>query len=224
MSPLSVWNPRPFASNRKDLIPLASRMRGSACALALTGSAIQAFGLANIHAFADVTEGGVLGMTLLLEHWLHWSPALSSLLLNGLCYWLGWRALGKDFLLYSLLAGGGFSVFYALFEPFAPLLPWLMATPLRAAIFGAIFVGVGAGLAVRAGGAPGGDDALAMAIARRTGWPIQWAYLLTDLVVLALSLSYIPARRMIYSLLTVVLSGQIIGLVERFGRKPSPSA
>ena len=96
-----------------------------------------------------------------------------------------------------------------------------MATPLRAAVFGALFVGAGAGLAVRAGGAPGGDDALAMALARRTGWPIQWAYLLTDLVVLALSLSYIPAQRMVYSLLTVVLSGQIIGLVERFGGKRS---
>ena len=50
---------------------MVSRSRGSACVLALAGSAIQAFGLANIHAFADVTEGGVLGMTLLLEHWLH---------------------------------------------------------------------------------------------------------------------------------------------------------
>lgn len=198
---------------------MSSRIHGPSCALALAGSAIQAFGLANIHAFADVTEGGVLGMTLLLEHWLHLSPALTSLVLNGLCYWLGWRALGKDFLIYSLLAGGGFSVFYAFFEPFAPLVPWLMATPLRAAIFGAAFVGVGAGLAVRAGGAPGGDDALAMAISRKTGWPIQWAYLLTDLVVLALSLSYIPARRMIYSLLTVLLSGQIIGLVEHIGKR-----
>ena len=37
-------------------------------ALALTGAFIQAVGLCNIHAFADVTEGGVLGATLLIEH------------------------------------------------------------------------------------------------------------------------------------------------------------
>ena len=44
---------------------------------------------------------------------------------------------------------------------------------------------------------------------------IQWAYLSTDLVVLGLSLTYIPLRRIGYSLLTVLISGQLIGLVQR---------
>ena len=48
---------------------------------------------------------------------------------------------------------------------------------------------------MRAGGASGGDDALAMCIAHVTGMGIQWAYLSTDLVVLGLSLTYIPLRR-----------------------------
>ena len=34
------------------------------CFLALAGSAILAFGLYNVHSFSNVTEGGVLGMTL----------------------------------------------------------------------------------------------------------------------------------------------------------------
>ena len=34
------------------------------CVLALAGSAILAFGLYNVHSFSNVTEGGVLGMTL----------------------------------------------------------------------------------------------------------------------------------------------------------------
>ena len=38
---------------------------------------------------------------------------------------------------------------------------------------------------------------------------------LRDLVVLALSLSYIPVRQIAYSLLTVFLSGQLIGLVQK---------
>ena len=56
--------------------------------LALLGAFIQAMGLCNIHAFADVTEGGVLGATLLIEHWFLVSPALSALVLNALCYLL----------------------------------------------------------------------------------------------------------------------------------------
>ena len=44
-------------------------------------------------------------------------------------------------------------------------------------------MGIGVGLSVRAGGAPGGDDALAMSMSAVTHWDIQWAYLITDLVV-----------------------------------------
>ena len=181
----------------------------------LLGSAILAFGLYQVHAFAGVTEGGVLGLTLLAHHWLGLSPAVSGLVMNIACYLLGWRVLGLGFILYSAVAGGGFSLFYALFEQFDPFWPDLGQYPLLAAVLGALFVGVGVGLCVRAGGAPGGDDALAMSLAKITGWEIRWLYLASDLIVLALSLSYIPARRLLYSLLTVVLSGQLIGLLQK---------
>lgn len=187
--------------------------------LALLGAFIQAMGLSNIHAFAEVTEGGVLGATLLLEHWFAISPALSALVLNAACYLFGWRTLGKGFLGYSILCGVAYSVFYAVIAPFAPLWPGLVASPLWSAIVGAVFIGVGAGLCVRVGGAPGGDDALAMALARLTKLDIQWIYLLTDLAVLGLSVTYIPLVRIGYSLLTVILSGQIIGLMQKLSAK-----
>ena len=187
--------------------------------LALLGAFIQALGLCNIHAFAAVTEGGVLGATLLLEHWFAISPALSALLLNALCYLFGWRTLGKDFLIYSALCSGAYSLFYALLAPFAPLWPGLTASPFWSAIVGALFIGVGAGLGVRAGGATCGDDALAMSLSRLTKLDIQWLYLITDGLVLGLSLTYLPLEKLGWSLLTVVLSGQIIGWMQKIGRK-----
>ena len=196
-----------------------SRLSVKNCFLALLGAAIQAVGVCNIHAYSGVTEGGVLGATLLIQHWLHISPAVSSLVLNAACYLLGWRTLGREFIWYSILAGGGFSVFYALCEPFAPLWPALVTSPLLCAVIGAVFVGVGAGLSVRAGGAPGGDDALAMSLSRILKWDIQWVYLFSDLVVLALSATYIPWQKLGCSLLTVLLSGQIIGWVQKIGRR-----
>ncbi len=183
--------------------------------LALAGAFIQAVGLCNIHAFADVTEGGVLGATLLIEHWFAISPALSALVLNGLCFLFGWKTLGKKFLLYSAICSGAYSLFYALLEPFAPLFPALIASPFLAAVVGALFIGVGAGLGVRAGGATCGDDALAMALSRLTKIDIQWIYLLTDGLVLGLSITYIPLAKLGWSLLTVVLSGQIIGWIQK---------
>ena len=133
------------------------RLKIRSCLLALGGSAILAFGLYHIHSFAEVTEGGVLGLTLLLQYWLGLSPAVSGLILNAACYLLGWRTLGREFIGYSIIAGGGFSLFYAVFEQFPPIYPQIADYPLIAAVLGAVFVGVGVGLAVRAGGAPGGD-------------------------------------------------------------------
>ena len=184
------------------------------CLVAIFSSAFQAFGMYNIHALADITEGGVLGATLLAQHWLGISPAISGAVLNALCYFLGWRTLGKTFLAYSLLAAGGFSVTYAICEAFPPLYPAIARMPLLSALLGALFIGIGAGTCVRAGGATCGDDALAMSLSHITKIPIQWIYLVSDLTVLLLSLSYIPFRRISYSLLTVVLSGQIIGWIQ----------
>lgn len=185
------------------------------CLLNLIGSAILAFGLYHIHSFAGVTEGGILGATLLLQYWFDISPAWSSLVMNAVSYTIGWRVLGRDFIFYSAVAGGAFSLVYAVCEQFPPLWPDITSHPLAAALAGALFVGVGIGLCVRAGGAPGGDDALAMVASHLTGWNIKWPYLFMDMIVLLLSLSYIPLERMGWSLLTVVLSGQIIGLFQK---------
>lgn len=194
-------------------------IRISSCLTALLGSAILAFGLYNVHSFSGVTEGGVLGLTLLLQHWLSVSPALTGALLNIACYLLGWKLLGREFIIYSAVSAGGFSAVYWICEQFPPLWPGLYEMPLLAAVVGALFVGCGCGLCVRIGGAPSGDDALAMSLSRLTGARIQWIYLASDLLVLGLSVTYIPLSRLGWSLLTVILSGQLVGLIERIGKQ-----
>lgn len=185
------------------------------CIIALLSSALLAFGLYNVHSLSGVTEGGILGLTLLLQHWFDISPAVSGLILNLICYGIGWKLMGKEFMIYSLVSAASFSVSYKILEQFPPLWPQLAEMPLPAAILGAAFVGISVGICVRAGGAPGGDDSLAMSLSKAAHIDIQWAYLIFDLIVLFLSLSYIPLQRIAYSLLTVVLSGQLVGIVQR---------
>lgn len=182
--------------------------------MVLLGSAVQAFGLYNIHAVSGVTEGGILGLTLLLWQWFEISPAISSIIINGLCYLLGFFVLGGSFILLSAAAGIGFSLIYGILELWPPIYPAIADMPFAAAVLGAVFIGVGVGLCVRVGAAPGGDDALAMSVNKLTGLRLKWFYLISDSIVLALSLSYIPLGRIMWSLLTVVLSGQIIDIIS----------
>ena len=181
------------------------------------GACILSFGLYNIHERTGVTEGGVLGMTLLLQHWFGLSPAITSPVMDIACYLLAWHFLGNAFAKYAVAASLAFAASHALWEQFPPLLPDLSAFPLAAAILGALFVGLGVGLVVRIGGACGGDDALALTIAHVSRWPISRCYLFTDLAVLLLSLTYIPFARIVYSLVTVTISSVVIGRVQRLG-------
>lgn len=186
----------------------------------ITGSLILSFGLYHIHDQSGITEGGVLGLILLLNHWFGISPAFITLILDGCCYILGYKFFGKDFLKISAVATICLTFWLRVWE----LLPYrfadLSGRPILAAIAGGLCVGVGVGLIVRQGGSSGGDDVIALAISQITGCRISRAYLVTDLSVLILSLTYISLGRIIYSLITVAISSFVIDIIKDWGERP----
>lgn len=191
------------------------KLSAERCILALLGSVILSFGIYNVHSLSGVTEGGALGLTLLFDNWWGISPAVTGAVINIICYAVGIRTFGREFIFYSLISTLGFSGSYAVFERFPRVYPEIAEMPLLAALIGAVFVGIGVGLAVRAGGAPTGDDSLAMSLSKILKVNITLVYLVTDITVLALSLTYIPLGKIFYSLITVVISGQIVGLIQK---------
>lgn len=186
--------------------------------LIVAGAAIVSFGLYNVHQRSGITEGGVLGTVLLLHHWFGWPASVITPVLDISCYLLALKILGPDFIKWSVASTLCVSGFFRLWETWPPFLPDLSGQPLLAAVLGALFVGVGVGLIVRQGGSSGGDDALALSIAKAVKCRISYAYLFTDLTVLTLSLSYIPFKRIAYSLITVTLSSWIIDCFQK-GKK-----
>ena len=181
------------------------------------GTAITTFGIYNVHRQADITEGGILGLILLFNFWLGMSSSILSPLLDTLSYALGFKYLGKEFLKTSIFATICMAGFFRLWELFPPVLPSLAEYPLTAALVGGCFIGTGCGLVVRQGASCTGDDALALVISKITGCRISRAYLLTDVTVLVFSLSYIPAKRIVYSLITVTVSSFLIDFIQNFG-------
>ena len=87
---------RRFLQDLHRLFPLRKVL------IILAGSAILSFGIYNIHRQTGITEGGVLGMLLLLNHWAGFPPSILSPILDAACYALGFRFLGKDFLKTSI--------------------------------------------------------------------------------------------------------------------------
>ena len=180
----------------------------------LIGSAILSFGIHNIHQRTGVTEGGIIGLMLLVENWLGISPAYITPVLDVACYLMAFKFLGGQFIKISAIATFFVSVFYIIWELFPPMLPDLSNMPIIAALLGAVFVGIGVGLVVRFGGSSSGDDALALTISKVAKIRLSWAYLFTDITVLALSLTYIPIKNIFYSVITVTLSSVIIDIVK----------
>ena len=189
--------------------------------LILLGAMICSFGIHNIHQRTDITEGGIIGLMLLIEHWLKISPAYITPVLDIVCYLLAFRFLGANFIKISVISTSCISLFYKLWEQFPPMLPDLSSHPLVAAICGGVFVGIGVGLIVRQGGSSGGDDALALIIAHVTGWRLSRCYLFTDLTVLLLSLSYIPVSNIGFSLISVTISSLLVDWVKEYRVQPA---
>ncbi|MDD3173188.1 MAG: YitT family protein [Herbinix sp.] len=183
------------------------------------GVAICSFGVYNIHLQTNITEGGLLGLNLLLNYWSGISVSILSPLLDILAYALTFKYLGKDFLKFSIVATLCLAGFFRLWEQFPPILPNLSAYPLVAAIAGGLFIGIGVGLIIKQGISASGDDALAMAISKIKHCRISHVYLFTDITVLVLSLTYIPLRRIGFSLVTVIISSLLIEFIQNIGRK-----
>lgn len=187
--------------------------------LILIGSTILAFGVYNFYYLNSITEGGVLGIILLLKNIFGFDVSVAGAILDIALLIMGFKMFGKKFFVYSVGASVGFSVLYDIFETVGPLVPQMgMFT---SAVLGGLSVGIGCGIMMRVGCASGGDDALAMIISKVTSLKLSTVYLITDGVVLLLSVSYIPAVQLVYSIVAVLISGKTIDFIYGLGRNRS---
>ena len=184
--------------------------------LILIGSTILAFGVYNFYYLNSITEGGVLGIILLLKNIFGFDISIAGAILDIALLTMGFKIFGKKFFIYSVGASIGFSVLYDIFETVGPLVPQMgMFT---SAVLGGLSVGIGCGIMMRVGCASGGDDALAMIISKVTSLKLSTVYLITDGIVLLLSVSYIPAVQLVYSIVAVLISGKTIDFIYGLGR------
>ena len=112
----------------------------------ILGAAICTFGVHNIHQRVEITEGGIIGLMLLIEHWLGIPSAVITPVLDIICYAMAFRLFGGKFIVISMISTLSVSAFYEIWELLPPMLPDLSSMPVAAAIAGGLFVGIGTGL------------------------------------------------------------------------------
>ncbi|MDU7967620.1 MAG: YitT family protein, partial [Paeniclostridium sordellii] len=84
--------------------------------LVVLGASILAFGSYNFNYQNNITEGGVLGLLLLIKNVLNISPSITSLIIDVSLFIIGTKFFGKKFLIYSILSTVTFSNTYKLCE------------------------------------------------------------------------------------------------------------
>ena len=183
--------------------------------LIIIGASILSFGSYNFNYQNNVTEGGVLGLLLLMQQIFNISPSITSVIIDFSLFSIGTKFFGKRFLLYSVLSTITFSTTYKIWESVGFLIPSFTNNMLIASILAGIGVGVGVGLVVRGGGASGGDDVIALLGNKLLKLKVNHVYLVTDAIVLLMSLVYLDIKQVFFSIIAVTISGKIISIIYK---------
>jgi uncharacterized membrane-anchored protein YitT (DUF2179 family) len=186
--------------------------------LLAAGTALYAFGLQYFIIPNMLMEGGVTGVAVLLNYALDLPVYLTSLIINLPLFFLGWRQLGKQAMI-NTLAG---TLLLSLFLWVAEILVdrgWLKPFTsdndfILVVLYAGVTLGTGLGLVFRAGGTTGGVDIIARIVHRLRGWSMGQIILTLDVLILGISLLFIPKEKVLYTLVSVFIASKIIDFIQ----------
>lgn len=184
----------------------------------LIGTAVYAFGLHYFVIPNQLMEGGVTGIAVLLNYAAGWPLSISTLVLNVPLFLLGWKALGRGQMMYTLLGVVSLSTFLALIERLIEkgiLVPFQSTSDyMLAALYAGVSLGTGLGIVFRFGGTTGGVDIVARIVSRYRGISMGQIILSLDALIIGISLLYISIEKVLYTLVTVFIASKLIDFIQ----------
>jgi uncharacterized membrane-anchored protein YitT (DUF2179 family) len=184
----------------------------------MLGSAVYAFGLLYFIIPNQLMEGGVTGITILLNYAFNIPIFLTTLLLNFPLFLLGWKILGGRQIVYTGVGIGSLSLFLWIFEKMISA-GWIVPFStehdfILAALYAGVTLGTGLGIVFRFGGTTGGVDIVARILGRNFGWSMGQIILAIDIIIIATSILYIPKEKILYTLVAVFISSRVIDFIQ----------
>lgn len=173
------------------------------------GSFIFAIGV-NYFAIPNrLSEGGVIGLTIVAYYLFGWSPGIVNLIINSALLAVGYKLFNKRTTWYTVVS----IVFSSFFLHFTTQFGVDYGDTLLAALFAGLFIGVGIGMMFRVGGTSGGSSILARLANQYLGWGIGKGMLIIDVAVIVGSIFIIGQEKAMYTLISVYVGAKLIDFV-----------
>ncbi len=175
------------------------------------GAVIAAFALEFFLVPVYILDGGITGVAIIVHQLSKLPLGILVFLFNLPFLFVGYLQLGKRFIAKAATAMIIFSVFL---EVFGGIEKSVTDDPLLATVFGGIFLGIGVGGVLRAGGCLDGTETLALLISRKTSVSVGQFVLICNVIIYsAAGIIFTPDRAM-YSLITYFITSKVIDLIE----------
>ncbi|MDG0842820.1 YitT family protein [Staphylococcus equorum] len=177
--------------------------------LVLFGSFAFSAGVNTFIISADLGEGGVTGLAIVLYYAFHISPSITNFAFNAVLIAIGYKFLSKRSMYLTIVATILISIFLELTAS------WQIETGniLVNAVFGGLCVGLGIGVIVLAGGTTAGTTILARIANKYLDISTPYALLFFDLIVVAISLTVIPISSALVTVISLYIGTKVMEYV-----------
>jgi uncharacterized membrane-anchored protein YitT (DUF2179 family) len=204
-----------YSKKRRGIDEMNNPIKFKNIIFILLGAAILAFGLVHFNMENNLADGGFTGIALILFFVFKFDPAYSNILLNIPLFIIGWKVLGRNSFIYTLIGTVGLSVFLFIFQRYRFLSIPLHDDMTLVALFAGVFIGVGLGVVFRYGGTTGGVDIIARLAFKYYGWSMGKTMFMFDAAVITSSLIYLNYREAMYTLVAVFISAKVIDIMQQ---------
>ena len=158
----------------------------------------------------NIIDGGIIGISIMISYITKVKLSILTFVLNIPFLILGYKQLGKSFLIKAAYA---MLVFSILLEQFKPV-PELTNDILLATVFGGVLLGIGVGFVIKFGACLDGTEVVAILINKKTSFSVGQVVMFLNFFIYSTSGLLFGWDRALYSILTYFITFKIIDMVS----------
>lgn len=174
------------------------------------GSVLAAFALETFLIPNTILDGGVTGISIIISKLTDLPVSGLVLILNIPFIYIGYKSLGKEFLMSAVYSMILFSLSLSVFQYIEPVTEQM----LLATVYGGILLGIGVGIVLRYGGCVDGTESVALVISKKTTFSVGQIVLIFNIVIFSVAGAIFGIDRAMYSLLTYFITSKVIDFVS----------